>query len=261
HDETPLTEYSLGEKLLDFRKKAPHCIGESFAPIAGFKDHGAIVHYSAKPETSYTLEGNGLLILDSGGQYEGGTTDVTRTLLFGEPTQEHIRDYTLVLKAHLSLARQKFPAGTYGYQLDGASRLVLWNAEVHYGHGTGHGVGHMLNVHEGPQNISPKPITTALRPGMVLSNEPGVYRSGKHGIRIENLLVVSEGESNEFGAFYQFENLTLCPYERRLIDVSLLNREEIKQINSYHQLVYQHLYPRLSKEAAEWLQTKTHPLA
>ncbi|MDA3835763.1 MAG: aminopeptidase P family protein [Spirochaetales bacterium] len=255
-----LDEYRFAAKLHSFRAQSSLFLGESFAPIIGFRDHGAIVHYSASSETAYPIRGQGLVIVDSGGQYEGGTTDITRTLLFGDPSERQRRDYTVVLKAHLALARQRFPVGTYGYQLDGAARLMLWNAGLNYGHGTGHGVGHMLNVHEGPQNISPKPIKVSLRPGMVVSNEPGVYRTGEYGIRIENLLSVAKESDTEFGEFYCFENLTLCPYERGLIDVEMLTGEEIEQVDAYHRRVVKELGKLLSKEVLTWLKGKTEPL-
>lgn len=256
----PLDEVSLAEKLREFRSAQPDFISESFSTIAGFRDHGAIVHYSADSESAYPIEGDGLLILDSGGQYRGGTTDITRTLIFGEPTAQQRRDYTMVLKAHLALGRQQFPAGTYGYQLDGITRMQLWNEGLNYGHGTGHGVGHMLNVHEGPQSISPKPISVELKPGMVLSNEPGLYREGEYGIRIENLVAVEYRQKTAYGDFYGFKQLTLCPYERRLIDISLLDAHEIAQIDAYHQKVRELLGPNLDHEEVLWLKEKTRVL-
>ena len=256
----PLDEILLAEKLLAFRTRQELFITESFSPIAGFRGHGALAHYAATEESAAALEGNGLLVLDTGGQYRGGTTDVTRVLLFGEPTAGEIHDYTMVLKAHLALGRQKFPAGTCGYQLDTVARMLMWNAGMNYGHGTGHGVGHMLNVHEGPQRVSPHPVTVPLRPGMVVSNEPGLYREGEHGIRIENLVYVVEGETTAFGSFLAFENLTVCPYERRLIDRSLLTHEEIEQVDAYHRWVYGQLEGSVDKEALRWLGAKTAPL-
>jgi Xaa-Pro aminopeptidase len=256
----PLDEVSLAERLREFRSEQPDFISESFSTIAGFRDHGAIVHYSADSESAYPIEGNGLLILDSGGQYRGGTTDITRTLIFGEPTEQQRRDYTMVLKAHLALSRQQFPAGTYGYQLDGITRMQLWNEGLNYGHGTGHGVGHMLNVHEGPQSISPKPIAVELKPGMVISNEPGLYREGEYGIRIENLVAVEYRQKTDYGDFYGFKQLTLFPYERRLIDISLLDEHEIAQIDAYHQKVRELLGPNLDHEEVLWLKEKTRVL-
>jgi Xaa-Pro aminopeptidase len=255
-----LDELSLARKLLGFRSEQPGFMGESFTTIAGFRDHGAIVHYCADKDSSYPLTGDGLLILDSGGQYVGGTTDITRTLLFGEASEKQRRDYTMVLKAHLGLSRQLFPAGTNGYQLDGIARMQLWNAGLNYGHGTGHGVGHMLNVHEGPQSISPKPITVALEAGMVISNEPGLYRFGEYGIRIENLVTVVEDHQTPFGDFLAFEQLTLCPYERRLIDMDLLDVSEIEQIDRYHQRVFEQLSAYLGEKEVSWLEQKTKPL-
>lgn len=259
-DENPLDECSFAQVLLEYRAANPEFLGESFAPIAGFRDHGAVVHYSATAESAYRITGDGLMILDTGGQYDGGTTDITRTLLFGKPTAEQKRDYTIVLKAHLALARQQFPEGTCGYQLDTVARMELWKEGLTYGHGTGHGVGHMLNVHEGPQNISPKPVMVPLLPGMVVSNEPGLYRTGKYGIRIENLVTVVELGEQDFGMFYGFEDLTLCPYERRLIDVSLLTEQERLQVDAYHERVCRELQELLSEEVLEWLKEKTMPL-
>ncbi len=256
----PLDECTLAQKLLSFRQEAEGFLGESFSPIAGYRDHGAACHYSATPQSAYPITGEGLLVLDTGGQYLGGTTDVTRTLVFGKPSVDQIRDYTLVLKGHLAVRRQKFPEGTCGYQIDSVARTALWNEGLSYSHGTGHGVGHMLNVHEGPQNISTKPITVALEAGMVVSNEPGLYREGRHGIRIENLVVVTRREQTEFGQFLGFDDLTMCPYERKLIDSSLLTDQERQQVDDYHARVYEALSGRLSQEVSDWLKQRTRPI-
>ena len=209
-DEYDFTELSIAKALSDERELEEDYLGPSFNTIAGFGAHGAVVHYSATEETDIPIEGNGLLVLDSGGQYSCGTTDITRTLLFGEPTQEQKEDYTLVLKGHLALSSQVFPKGTTGHQLDALAHQFLWQRGLDYFHGTGHGVGHRLSVHEGPQRVSSKQGTgepVALEPGMVLSDEPGIYKEGRQGIRIENLVAVTEAMETEFGKFYTFEAL------------------------------------------------------
>lgn len=253
-------EITLADTLHSFRAQREEFLGDSFSPISAYKDHGALCHYSANQTTKASIKMPGLLVLDTGGQYMGGTTDITRTLVFGEATDEEKRDYTLVLKGHLALGRQKFPSGTCGYQLDILARKPIWDAGIDYGHGTGHGVGFMLNVHEGPQNISFKPIQEPLRIGMVISNEPGIYKEGKHGIRIENLIYVTEDCQTEFGTFLKFQTLTLCPYERKLIDTALLTQEEIDQINEYHKRVFAELSPLIDASAQSWLQKATEPL-
>ncbi|HLW22286.1 MAG TPA: aminopeptidase P family protein [Sphaerochaetaceae bacterium] len=258
--ETTYSEITIAERLEELRAEHEEFLGPSFSPIAGFNAHGALAHYSATEETSAVLEGDGLLVLDTGGQYRTGTTDITRTLLFGEPTEQMRRDYTLVLKGNLALAAQRFPAGTFGYQLDTLARQYLWQAGLAYGHGTGHGVGFCLNVHEGPQNISPKPITAPLDIGVILSDEPGIYREGLYGIRLENLVVVQHAGTSEFGIFHAFDVLTLCPFERRLIETDLLTETEKSMLDAYHGWVYQELSERLSKEDAEWLRAATLPL-
>jgi Xaa-Pro aminopeptidase len=254
------TELELAERLLDERSRNEHFLGESFNAISGFGAHGAIVHYAADEESNAKVEGNGLLVLDTGGSYAFGTTDVTRTVLFGKPTEEQIRDYTLVLKGHLALASARFPEGTNGYQLDVLARQHLWQEGLSYFHGTGHGVGFRLNVHEGPQSISPKPIVAPLKEGMIVSDEPGIYRSGSHGIRIENLLAVQEDGKTEFGTFYSFEVLTLCPFERDLIDPDMLTGEEVEMVDAYHAWVYDELYELIDDEAVEYLEYATRSL-
>lgn len=256
------TELSIAQALANEREQEKDYLGPSFNTIAGFADHGAVVHYGATPETDKEIKGNGLLVLDSGGQYTGGTTDITRTLLFGRPTKEQIKDYTLVLKGHLALAAQVFPKGTNGHQLDILAHMFLWNNGMTYFHGTGHGVGFRLSVHEGPQRISAhtSAAEVPLEVGMVLSDEPGVYKEGKHGIRIENLIAVVPAFENEFGAFYTFETLTCCPYERALIDKSLLTAEEVDLVNTYHAWVYEKLCKLVNKEALSYLEEATKPL-
>lgn len=254
------TELELASRLLEERKRSDHFLGESFNTISGFGAHGAIVHYAADEASNAQVSGDGLLVLDSGGSYAFGMTDITRTILFGEPTEEQIRDYTLVLKGNLALASVRFPEGTNGYQLDVLARQYLWGEGLSYFHGTGHGVGFRLNVHEGPQSISPKPIVAPLTEGMIVSDEPGIYRSGKHGIRIENLLAVQGDVQTEFGSFLSFEVLTLCPFERELIDIELLSEEEIQMVDAYHQWVYDELYELIDDEAIEYLEYATAPL-
>jgi len=259
-DGLELSEMRIAEVLRSFRSRQEGFIDESFSPIAAFAENGALCHYSANKDQNASVAGSGLLVLDSGGQYLGGTTDITRTLLAGEPTQQQREEYTLVLKGHLALVRQQFPEGTRGYQLDVLARKPLWDLGIDYGHGTGHGVGFMLNVHEGPQSISKRPVDVVLKPGMIVSNEPGVYREGRFGIRIENLLAVRNTEKTEFGQFMGFEDLTRCPYERRLIEPGLLTEDEKNQINHYHALVYTELENLLNEEECIWLKQKTLPL-
>ena len=231
--------------------------GDSFEMICGYREHGAIVHYSATPESASTLQGEGMLLVDSGAQYLDGTTDITRTVTLGNPTAQEKHDFTLVLKGHLALSRAKFPVGTTGVQLDAFARMPLWQEAMTYGHGTGHGMGHFLGCHEGPHSIRTNLNPVALMPGMVTSNEPGLYKAGEYGIRTENILLVVEGPKTEaFGDFLEFETLTLFPYDTRLIDTSMLTAEEIQQINDYHAMVLERLTPYLNEEEAAWLQNK-----
>lgn len=251
------TEIELSDLLKQQRLRNPDCIGESFAPISGWAEHGAMCHYSATEESNKVVQGNGLLVLDTGGMYTFGLTDVTRTILFGTPTEEQKRDYTLVLKGNLALASMRFPEGTTGYQLDILARQFLWKQGMSYFHGTGHGIGFRLSVHEGPQVISPKPVAVPLKKGMVVSDEPGIYKEGRHGIRIENIVAVREDIQTEFGQFYSFEVLTLCPFERDLIEVSLLSAEEKAMVDSYHRWVYEELKDLVDLEALEYLKQAT----
>ncbi len=254
------TELSIAAKLESFRSESREYLGPSFSPIAGFGPHGALAHYSANEDSDVALVGDSLLVLDSGGQYRTGTTDITRTLAFGEPSRQMITDYTLVLKGNLALASQRFPAGTCGYQLDVLARQFLWQSGFNYGHGTGHGIGFCLNVHEGPQNISPKPVVVAIEEGMIISDEPGIYREGSHGVRIENLIVAQHAAKTEFGTFLAFDVLTLCPFERRLIDKTLLTESERQMVDAYHGWVYSELREYLEEEDAAWLRAATLPL-
>lgn len=253
-----ITEITLDEKLTEFRSQQPGYMGNSFGTIAGYKDHGAIVHYSATPDSAYTIKPEGMLLLDSGAQYIDGTTDITRTVCLGKPTDEQILDYTLVLKGLIKLSMAYFPEGTKGFHLDALSRFSLWQHGKNYGHGTGHGVGYFLNVHEGPQGISPNPsLNFPLREGMLQSNEPGFYPEGKYGVRIENLILVVPHIETEYGKFLQFETLTLFPMEKKLIDLDLLTDEEKGWLNRYHQKVFRNLSPKLGPEENQWLLEKT----
>lgn len=255
-----ISEYDLGIQLKYFRSCQEGFKDESFSTIAGYDENGAIVHYSAKKENCKTLLPKGILLIDSGAQYEHGTTDITRTIALGSTSNKVKKDYTVVLKGHLALSSTPFPKGTRGDQLDALARQYLWKTTLDYGHGTGHGVGHYLNVHEGPQSIRKDFNPTPLLPGMICSNEPGLYRSGEYGIRIENLVLVKAKETNEFGDFLAFETLTLFPYDQTLIDIHLLSKSEIQQINDYHQKVRESLIGFLSKEEKKWLEGKTQSL-
>lgn len=250
-----LDVWEMGKK---FRAMGDFYKGDSFGMIAGYKEHGAIVHYSASAESASTLGADGMLLIDSGAQYLDGTTDITRTISLGNPTADEKHDYTLVLKGHLAIGRAQFPVGTRGSQLDALARIYQWEEGVTYLHGTGHGVGHFLGVHEGPQNIRLNENPATLQPGMITSNEPGIYKAGKYGIRTENLVLTVKGaHSDEFGDFLKFETLTLCPYDKSLIDLSMLSAQEIAQVNAYHKTVRERLTPYLNEEEAAWLADKT----
>ena len=252
-----ITEMDVDRRLQHERAAYASNRGDSFHMIAGYKDHGAIVHYEATDESAYTLAPEGLLLIDTGGQYLEGTTDITRTISLGNPTAAEKHDYTLILKGHLALARAVFPKGTMGVQLDVLARGPLWNEGMTYLHGTGHGVGHFLGCHEGPQSIRMEANPTPLELGMVTSNEPGIYKTGEYGIRTENLLLCVPACSNEeWGEFYKFESLTLFPYDTTLMDMDMLSREEVKQINDYHAMVCERLRPLLNADEAQWLEQK-----
>ncbi len=254
------SELSVARRLEQFRREQERFIGPSFATISGYGPHGAIVHYSVTEESAAALRPEGLLLLDSGGQYSDGTTDVTRTLPLGPPNEEHRRAYTAVLKGHLQLSRTAFPRGTDGYQLDVLARAPLWQQGLNYGHGTGHGVGAALCVHEGPFSVSLRQNLTPLEPGNILSIEPGTYRAEGYGIRIENLALVVERESTPGGDFLGFEPLTLCPYQRALIDVEQLTAAERAQVDAYHQRVREALAPLLDEADGRWLEAACAPL-
>lgn len=252
-----LTEMSIARKLRELRLADADCVDESFAAIVGWNGHGAIVHYEPSDETDAAVKGNGILLIDSGGQYKQGTTDITRTVaLGGDPSSEEKHDFTLVLKGHIALSRAIFPKGTRGAQLDILARQFLWNEGKAYYHGTGHGVGFFINCHEGPVQIRMNEIPVALEPGMVISNEPGLYIEGRYGIRTENLLAVEKFKTTEFGEFYRFATLTLFPYDKSLIDFGMLTEDEKVWIEDYHREVWDRLSPRLSEEEKEWLQSE-----
>lgn len=247
------SEISVDKKLHQLRAEQPLYMGESFDTIAGYKAHGAIVHYEATPESDAKLAPEGFLLLDSGAQYLDGTTDITRTIALGELTEEEKEDYTLILKGHINLAMAVFPEGTRGAQLDALARIPIWKRGMNYLHGTGHGIGHFLNVHEGPQSIRMNENPITLRPGMLTSNEPGVYKTGSHGIRIENLILTTVAGEGMYGRYLQFETVTLCPICKKGIIKSLLNAEEIEWFNHYHLTVFNTLSPYLNEEEKSWL--------
>ena len=254
------SELSVDKKLYEFRAEQANFKGISFDTIAGYKEHAAIVHYEATPETDIPLKPEGLLLLDSGAQYLDGTTDITRTLPLGPLTEEEKQDYTLVLKGHLQLQNAQFPAGTCGTQLDVLARSAMWKCGINYLHGTGHGIGHFLCVHEGPHQIRMNHMPTLLEPGMIVTDEPGIYKAGRHGIRIENTLLIVPAQETEFGKFYKFEPLTLCPIAKEAIAICLLNDEELAWLNEYHQMVYDRLHPYLNEEEQAWLKEATSSL-
>ncbi|WP_341890265.1 aminopeptidase P family protein [Variovorax sp. YR752] len=260
--EQRITELTIDEKLSAARAKRPGFVGLSFSTIAGFNANGAMPHYRATPESNAVIEGDGLLLIDSGGQYLGGTTDITRVWPIGTITDAHKRDYTLVLKGTMALSRTKFPRGTLSPMLDALARAPLWEQGLEYGHGTGHGVGYFLNVHEGPQSIS-KAVPDAhmaMEPGMITSIEPGLYRPGQWGIRIENLVMNVPAGETEFGEFLAFETLTLCPIDTRCIDRSLLRTDEVAWLNAYHATVRERLAPLVDGAARDWLMRRTEPI-
>lgn len=258
--EEEITEYSAEERLRSLRAEDERFVSESFRSISGYRGHGAIVHFSADETDSSRLEPAGIYLIDSGGQYLDGTTDITRTVALGEPSEQARRDFTLVLKGHIGLATLRFPPGTTGHMIDVVAREHLWREGMNYGHGTGHGVGFFLNVHEGPHRISQSPNDVVLKPGMVVSNEPGLYRAEQYGIRMENLVAVVESPATEFGSFLAFETLTLCPIDRRLIDSSLLTPDERAWVDDYHRRVRESILGRLEGPVGEWLEAACAPL-
>ncbi|MGB4444796.1 MAG: aminopeptidase P family protein [Dysgonamonadaceae bacterium] len=253
-----VTEMTIAEKLREFRSQQEQYMGESFGTIAGYAAHGAIVHYSATPESNSIIEPRGLLLIDSGAQFMHGTTDITRTVALGEIAPQMKSDYTKVLKGHIALATAIYPEGTRGSQLDILAHKPLWDDCETYWHGTGHGIGHFLNVHEGPQNIRTEENPIPLKQGMVTSNEPGIYRTDQYGIRIENLVVTQEYKKTEdFGTFYHFETLTLCPIDTKPIETDMLTEKEKLWLNNYHRMVYDKLQHHLNEEEKAWLKEKT----
>jgi Xaa-Pro aminopeptidase len=259
----PLTEVAIDEQITAARARRPGFVSPSFGTIAGFNANGAIMHYRATPASHAVIEGDGLLLIDSGGQYLGGTTDITRVVPVGAPSDAQQRDFTLVLKGLIALSSARFPRGTRSPLLDALARAPIWAAGVDYGHGTGHGVGYFLNVHEGPQSISPSTPPdphTAMEPGMITSIEPGIYRPGRWGIRIENLVLNQLADTTGFGEFLQFETLTLCPIDTRCLDMLLLREDEIAWLNAYHATVRARLSPHVAGAARDWLELRTREL-
>lgn len=255
----PMTELSISDKLLEFRRQCSDFMDVSFETISGYGSHAAIVHYEPTPDTDIPIEARGFLLIDSGAQYKGGTTDITRTLAMGPLTDDMKKHYTAVLKGNLALAAVHFPAGIAGANLDVLARRALWEMGLDYNHGTGHGLGCFLNVHEGPHNIhwrigTRKSNTIPLEPGMLITDEPGIYIAGSHGIRTENDLLVVEDITTEYGKFYRFEILTLCPIDKKGILPELLTTEEKNTLNTYHQRVYDLLSPYLEGAELKWLQ-------
>ena len=254
------TEMSVDQKLTALRAEQPLYQGLSFDTIAGYQAHGAIVHYEATPETDVPLKPEGLLLLDSGAQYMDGTTDITRTIALGPVTDEQRRIYTLVLKGHIQLQMLKFPDGASGTQLDAVARRGLWKSGLNFLHGTGHGVGSYLNVHEGPHQIRMEYRPAPFHAGMTVTDEPGIYLEGRFGVRIENVLLVQPYMETEFGRFLQFETLTLCPIDTTPVDVTLLTDNERTWLNDYHQMVFDRLSPHLDDSDRQWLYAATRPV-
>ena len=255
-----ITEISSTNKLSALRATAENSKGDSFESIAGYKDHAAMMHYSATEESNYELKEEGLFLLDSGGQYLDGTTDITRTFALGNLTDEEKKNYTLVLKGHIGLAKAKFLKGANGSTLDILARKPLWDEGLDYKCGTGHGVGFFLSVHEGPQGIRPYGNTVTLEPGMIITNEPGVYKEGKYGIRIENTLLVVKDRETESGEFYKFDTISYCPIDLNAVVVDMLTEEEKNWLNNYHKTVFEKLNSYLSKDEVEFLKQETREI-
>lgn len=248
-----VSELDVADKLLELRSMQEGFHGISFDTIAGYQDHGAIVHYEATAESASVLKPEGFLLLDSGAHYTDGTTDITRTIPLGDLTYEQKLDYTLLLKGFIQLSMAEFPHGTCGTQLDVLARMYMWRYGINYGHGTGHGVGHFLNVHEGPHQIRMNNVPAVLLPGMTVTNEPGIYRAGKYGIRTENTMLIVPSCKTEFGQFYKFEQLTMCPISLYPVLFEMLSAEEIQWLDLYHDEVVRRLSPFLSDDENEWL--------
>lgn len=255
--EEKVTELSASHKLTELRSEQPLYVMDSFASISSYGPHGAVVHYSPTPETDTELKPDNLYLLDSGAQYLDGTTDITRTIALCEPTEQMKKDFTRALKGTIGIAKCKFPAGIRGCLIDAFARKALWDAGINYLHGTCHGIGHCLNVHEGPQSIRMEENPVILEPGMVMSDEPAMYRAGEYGIRTENMVLIRKDSETEFGTFLGFETLTLCYIDTRLVIPSMLSVREHAWLNKYHQQVYETLSPHLTEEEKAWLKEKT----
>ncbi len=255
-----ITELSAAEKLRSFRAEQENYLGDSFPTISAYGKNAALPHYSASEENNATLKPESFYLVDSGGQYLDGTTDITRTVALGKLTEDEIRDFTLVLKGHINLSMVKFPQGTRGVHLDILARNAMWQHGINYGHGTGHGVGHLLNVHEGPQSIRERDNGVEMQLGMITSNEPGIYKPERYGIRTENLTLTVKDCETEFGTFYAFETITMCPIHLKAIDTDMLNRDEKEWLNSYHATVYKKLNKHLSVEEKKWLKNQTRSI-
>jgi len=259
-DERPVPEAEVATQLTAYRSELEHYFGDSFDAIVGYNSNGAIVHYKPEYGACANIEKQGLLLLDSGGQYLDGTTDITRTVALSPPSSAQITDFTLVLKGVLGLSMARFPKGTNGIQLDTIARFPIWQHQLNFGHGVGHGVGFFLNVHEGPQGFAPvanSPRSArAVELGMVTSNEPGIYKAGQYGIRTENLILCVEDVENDFGKFYRFETLTLFPIDLSLVDKTMLTEEECQWLNAYHERCFEEISPFLNQEEAAWLRQK-----
>lgn len=255
-----ITEISAVNKLKKLRSKQENYIGTSFDTIAGYKEHAAMMHYQPNKESQYTLTNEGMFLVDSGGQYLDGTTDITRTISLGKISKKEKKDFTLVLKGHISLCKMKFLYGATGSNLDVIARYPLWQQGIDYKCGTGHGVGYFLNVHEGPQSFSQIPNKIKLEKNMIITIEPGIYRAGSHGVRIENIVVVMEDRKTEFGQFMKFNTISYCPIDLEAICVDMLSREELEWLNEYHQKVYDKISPYLEDNIKKWLKLNTQPI-
>ncbi len=255
-----VTEYNVGFKLEEFRSQQAYFTGESFSTIAGYAANAAINHYHPGAENCLTVKSEGFLLIDSGGQYLDGTTDITRTVALGSLTEDMKKDYTLVLKGMIGLTKAIFPAGTRGSQIDILARKAMWEHGINYGHGTGHGVGHYLNVHEGPQSIRQEENPVTMRVGMIVTNEPGIYRDHAYGIRTENMMLTVPAMTTGYGNFYTFETLSLCYIDTTPLIKKMMTPEEIEWLNAYHQTVYEKLSPYLPEDAKEWLGHKTQSI-
>ncbi len=253
-----ITELSAAAKLQSFRAEQENYLGDSFHTVSAYGKNAALPHYSASEESNTTLQAKSFYLVDSGGQYLEGTTDITRTVSLGELTEEEIRDFTLVLKGHINLSQARFPQGTRGVHLDILARNAMWQHGINYGHGTGHGVGYLLNVHEGPQSISPQDNGIEMEEGMITSNEPGIYKSERHGIRTENLILTVKDCETEFGTFYAFETITMCPIDMKAIDTKMLNSDEKDWLNRYHSTLFEKLSKYLNDDEKKWLKNQTN---